>query len=343
LDSDREIARNVSPDWRDTALKQRALEIRELTFTAHLPAVDLTFGKQVLPWGIGDALQPTDSLTPRDLTDPLNTTRLGAWGASADFYIGGTEAVVSLLRHAPDRLPLAGYRWFPVAGFGGIPIQRQLPTGRDAWIGALQLRGYARYFDWSLVARRGPDLAPHLANESPRGVVLDYPQMSLWGGWVSVPAGSVVLRGELAWRRYDRQPGPLPTEDFATLLLGVEHRFAGLVWGKDATWITEVVDEEHTGGARLPREIAILDPVRLFRTGLFSKLLVHNPTGWEAEVGGGTDLAEGGGIVQLLARYNASDRVKIEAGVDLLFAGGNRALEPIAGNDRFVLRTIVRP
>lgn len=343
VDSDREIARDASPDWRGASLRARAVDVQELQLTAHLSAADLTFGKQVAPWGIGDALQPTDSLTPRDLTDPFLDQRLGAWGGSADFFLGGTEAVVSLLQHTPDRLPLADRRWFPVGDLGATSLARRLPSGGDAWIGAMQLRGYARHLDWSLVARRGPDLAPHLAAISPRLVILDYPQMSLVGGWVSVPVGSVVLRSEVAWRRYDRQSGRETAEDFATMLAGVEHRFAGLVWGKDATWITELVDEEHMAGPRLPREIATLDPVRLFRTGLFSKLLLHNPTGWEAEVGGGVDLAEGGGISQLLVRYNASDRLEIELGLDVLFADGNPALAPIAGNDRLVLRTIFRP
>lgn len=43
--------------------------------------------------------------------------------------------------------------------------------------------------------------------------------------------------------------------------------------------------------------------VSLLRSGLLSKLLVNNPTGWEAEAGGALDLADGGGLVQLLARY----------------------------------------
>jgi hypothetical protein len=343
LDNDGEIARDASPDWRETSLRAHATEVRELQLTAHLPAADLTFGKQVIRWGIGDALQPTDSLTPRDLTDPLLDRRLGAWGASADFFFGGTEAVVSLLQHAPDRLPLADRRWFPVGDLGAAALTRRLPSGSDAWIGALQVRGYARYFDWSLVVRRGPDLAPHVASITPALITLDYPRMSLIGGWVSVPVGGLVLRSELAWRRYDRQSGQATAEDFATLLAGVEHRFAGLVWDKDVTWITELVDEEHTSGSRLPRAIAILDPVRLFRTGLYSKLLLHNPTGWEAELGGGADLAKGGGISQLLVRYNASDRLEFELGLDVLFADGNRALGPIAGNDRLMLRTVFRP
>jgi hypothetical protein len=342
-DSDQEIERNAAPDWLERSLRRRAVEVRELELTAHLPAADLTFGNQALPWGIGDGLQPTDSLTPRDLTDPLLDERMGSWGASADLFLGGTEAILTAVRHAPHRLPLLDRRWSPVGDLGSLRVVRELPAGSDAWIGAFQLRGYARALDWSVVARRGPDLAPHLAGVSPTAVTLDYPRMSLLGGWVSVPWGSVVLRGEIAWRRYERRAGRVPPEDFATALVGVEDRFAGLVLGKDATWITELVHEAHTGGTELPREIAILDPVRLLHTGVLTKLLVHNPTGWEAEAGGALDLAEGGGLVQLLARYNASDHLELEIGLDLLVAAGNPALAPIADNDRLVLRTTFRP
>lgn len=341
-DGDGEIDRSVTPDWRETAPAPRALEVRELKLVVHAAAADLTFGKLTAAWGVADLLQPTDAVTPRDLTDPLLDTRLGAWGAQADLFPGNLDLTLLAVRHAPLRLPSAARRWFPVATPAPLRLSQDLPHGGGAWVAALRLVGSGRGFDWTAVARHGPDLSPHLAAAAGLDARLAYPDMTLLGGSVAAARGPLVLRAEAAWRRYDRGGGSRPDEDFATLIAGIERRFPALLFGLDTTLIAELVHEHHTGGPHLPRELAVLDPVRLFGTGLSLRLLLHNPTGWEAEAGVVADLDAGGGLLQLLVRRNVSDTLDLELAADLLTAAGNPSLAPLAANDRVTTRLIVR-
>lgn len=339
VDSDREIDRTLNPDWREDAVQPRSLEVTELAGVGHFSSFDVTIGKLVANWGIGDLLQPTDSLTPQDLTDPLRDRRIGSSGMLVELFPGDLELDLAIVRHAPHRLPQSDHRWFPVRDLGGVELERELPSGGEAAILAARLHGTARGLDWMLTVRHGPDLAPHVGIEDGMPLLV-YPDMMLAGASISAAVDRFVLRSELALRRYDRRSGGSVNEDFATILLGLERRYPALVLGTDATMIVELVRDQHVAGLELPREIAILDPARLLRTGLSAKLLTHNPTGWEAEVGIVGDLEEGGGIVQLLVRRNLGDRVDVELGVDVLIAGGNAALEPVADNDRATFRAV---
>jgi len=341
-DSDGEIERRLDPDWSETALAPRSLEVRELRLAAHPAAADVAVGKLTVAWGVADLLRPTDAVTPRDLTDPLRDRPLGAWGAVVDLYPGSLDLTVAAVRHAPLRLPAADRRWFPVTTPVPVQLAPDLPRGSDAWIAALRLAGSGRGFDWTAVARHGPDLAPHVGAVEGTRVHLRYPDMTLLGGSVAAAVGGVVLRAEAAWRRYGRFHGLRVDEDFATVIAGVERRFPALLFDHDATVIAEVVHERHTGGPHLPREIAVLDPIRFFRTGLSLKLLLHNPTGWEAEAGLAADLRAGGTVVQLLVRRNVGDHVDLELAADILTAGGNPVMLPIAGNDRLIFRVVAR-
>ena len=119
-DSHGEVDRATLYEDDDRGDRRALLRFDRLSLRFDLGAVRLEVGKQPLTWGRTDAINPTDNLTPRDWTDPLNEVRLSPWAVRLAVEKLRWEGELALVpRYAPSRLPALGGRWAPI---GPLPV-----------------------------------------------------------------------------------------------------------------------------------------------------------------------------------------------------------------------------
>ncbi len=87
--------------------------------------LDVTIGKQRIPWGTADGLNPTDRFNAYDLSDLTDfTARVPTWAARLEYYVPGDwrlEAVWSPTAHGP-LLPTGSRALFSPAAMPPAPL-----------------------------------------------------------------------------------------------------------------------------------------------------------------------------------------------------------------------------
>src|SRR5688572_13119365 len=127
--------------------------------TWHAESVDLRVGKQIVPWGRADGINPTDNLTPRDLAVMLpfeDDQRLGLPAAKLDWVVlpEHTFTVFATPYFEPSVIP------WPRSG----PARVETRPDRNAANTQLGLRWnkVGEGFDWSISYFRGFSHLPSL-------------------------------------------------------------------------------------------------------------------------------------------------------------------------------------
>jgi len=167
--------------------------------TVHSDRADLRIGKQIVPWGRADGINPTDNLTPRDYAVQLpleEDQRFGVFGAKLDVMLTahGTLSVFAAPRFVPARLP-----W---------PQDANPPQDRPTH--AVQTG--VRYnvvdegLDWSVSYFRGN---AHIPGLQPSGV-LTYDRIRVLGADVARNFGRFGVRAEAAYTQTDDSDGRDP-------------------------------------------------------------------------------------------------------------------------------------
>ena len=186
-------------------------------------------GQQLIVWGRADQINPTDNLTPRDLTlltPDAGDDRMGAWAVKLDRRIAGHVAtVVWLPLFRPNITP------FP----GGLPITERGQPSAQQWAVKLD-HSSGQGADWSVSYFSGRDLAPNLRLDPSGAIAAAHPRISVIGGDFAVPVGSFGLRGEAGYTRTE-DDGPRPTRKrpFSFAVLGIERTFGG-TFNVNAQW-----------------------------------------------------------------------------------------------------------
>jgi hypothetical protein len=173
--------------------------LREAYLDLNLGAMDLRVGKQIIVWGRADRINPTDNLTPKDLTLLVpedDDQRLGTPAVKATYYLGG--------------LSLTGV-WLPEFESDTIPIRRPGPpfTLRER-VPAETLRQWAikidqtgKAVDWSLSYFDGfdpfPDLGIDRVSASGVDLLLSNHRIRVIGADAATTLGRYGLRGEAAY------------------------------------------------------------------------------------------------------------------------------------------------
>lgn len=87
--------------------------VEELTLTHYMNNFELSVGKQVFSWGLGDMYNPSDHVNPVDTLDPIDNQKLGQWSASL-LYLGASSNLnlIYIPRRSASRLPKQNNRWF---------------------------------------------------------------------------------------------------------------------------------------------------------------------------------------------------------------------------------------
>jgi len=217
----------------DAVSGEAMLDLRETHITFGRDRYDVTVGRQVLTWGVGDLLFINDVFT-KDWTaliagQPLQYLKVGSDALNTNLYLGPVSVqIVAVPFFEPDVLPrgdrIVGYTPFP-----GLPVVAELPdrTLRNTELAA-RLSGYVGGFDVAAYAYRGfwgapPGIRPDIGR-----VTWYYPHLSVYGGSLQGAFGSGILSGEVGFYDSRNDAGgrnPAIENSQVRLLVGYQRAF----------------------------------------------------------------------------------------------------------------------
>lgn len=185
---------------------------------------DVRLGKQLLPWGRADRINPTDSLTSRDyrwLAPEEEDSRFGNTGIRYNYHLNDyTLTGVWLPSMSSTRIPL-GTQYQSL-------VQIKQPDNLDNF--AIKLDYAGTGLDASLSFYSGVDTAPTLeTNNSPaQPYALLNRRIQRYGGDVAYGIGSYTLRAEMAYTQTGKSDSEFSGKkyDYFQSVVGIERQFA---------------------------------------------------------------------------------------------------------------------
>ncbi|MBI4529197.1 MAG: hypothetical protein HY695_35815 [Deltaproteobacteria bacterium] len=200
--------------------------LREAYLKASLGPLDLSFGREIIPWGRADRINPTDNLTPKDfslLVPDDDDQRLGTFAIKGSYYLTGLSLTVV---------------WLPEFKSDTIPIKRPPPLfrlheqerGWDLGQWAIKVEQTEKRVDWSLSFFDGLDRFPDLGigSISPSRVKLRLRnhRIQVIGADAATVLGRYGLRGEVAFTFTENSgEGPEVKNPFFFMVAGGDRTF----------------------------------------------------------------------------------------------------------------------
>jgi len=283
-------------------LKDRSgLQLREAYAYYSDQHWDLRAGRQIIAWGVADALRLTDIISPMDYTEFL-----------AQDYDDIRIPVGALrLRYSREKWSFEAVA-IPVSSFFELPTDNDnpwsigpLPIGAEPSrkVYNMEYGGRLSFFlsgiDFSLSAL-------HTWNKQP--VIIDgvgaYRRMTMLGADCSIPLGQFVVRGEVAEYLDEAQNQPSTRAASSNALIGIDW-YAGNDWSLSAQYAHKYVasgDHRNTGLA----------------TFRLSKDLLHNTLALQTFAY--IDVTNGGIYNRLSADYALNDQLHAMLGFDYFHA-----------------------
>lgn len=221
---------------------ERNAVAREFYLDYSLGNADIRLGKQLLPWGRADRINPTDSLTSRDYR----------WLApeEEDQRFGNTGIRYA---HQLSNYTLTGV-WLPLMSSSRIPLDPESarlvaihqPDNRDNF--ALKMDSIGKGLDWSLSFYSGIDTAPSLEQSpspSEQSFAMVNHRIQRYGGDAAWAFGTYTLRTELAYTQTGKAKDEFSGKksDYLQAVVGLEKQFANnlnvivqAVWQSSFNW-----------------------------------------------------------------------------------------------------------
>ena len=285
----------------NTILKERSgLQLREAYAYYSDEHLDVRAGRQIITWGVADALRLTDIISPMDYTEFL-----------AQDYDDIRIPVSGLrLRYSREKWSVEAVA-IPVSSFFDLPTDAEnpwsvgpVPIGSEPVHKAYNMEygGRLSFFlsgiDFSLSALHTWNKLPVICNG-----VGEYRRMTMLGGDVSIPVGKFVVRGEVAEYLDELQSGGARAAS-TNALIGLDW-FAGNDWTLSAQYSHKYValgEHRNTG----------LSTLRI------SKDLLHNTL--TLQTFAYIDVTNGGVFNRLSADYALNDQLHAIIGYDYFHA-----------------------
>lgn len=195
--------------------------------TMHFLKADLRIGKQIVPWGRADGINPTDNLTPRDYTVMLpfeEDQRFGTTALKVDTYLSQeySLSVFTTPFFTPSKIPLSDD--------STVIEMRPASDLSNSEIG-IRLNKVGGDLDWSASYFRGFSLLPNMRfiSSTPMGPILElhYPRITVLGADFARNYGRFGFRGEVAYVDSADDHGEDPTvkNPYLFWIAGVDRTF----------------------------------------------------------------------------------------------------------------------
>ncbi|MBQ2560149.1 MAG: hypothetical protein II565_06155 [Fibrobacter sp.] len=301
--------------------------LREAYFDYAGKYLELKLGRQIITWGVADGLRITDLISPMDYTEfmandyddirvPVNAINLKypgeSFSAEVVFVPVPEFFVIPSGEDNPWSTPLPPNTSMDLSGTPEKRIKNSEYGGR--------LRFFLENFDFSLTALRTFNKSPvTIATYNPEteNVVIKgiYEPMNVFGGDISIPAGELVIRVEMA--TYFGEPIALRNSSDYMLkktfngLIGFDW-YAGNNWTFMAQYMHKFIIE-HTESLGMEENTSML-------TARISKEILNNTL--KLSVYGMFDVDNVGFYIRAAGDYLLSDQITLSLGSDWL--GGRR-------------------
>ena len=301
--------------------------LREAYFDYAGRFLEVKAGRQIITWGVADGLRITDLISPMDYTEfmandyddirvPVNAINLK--------YPGESFSAEVVFVPVPEYfvLPTSDDNPWQMTALNGMQMDLSgTPAKRikNSEIGG-RLRFFLENLDFSLTALHTYNKSPvTIASYNPqqqKAVIKGiYEPLNVIGGDVSIPAGEIVIRGEVA--AYFGEPIALKNSmDYRyrssfNALLGIDW-YAGDNWTVMAQYMHKVIMDY--------REVLGTEQNTSMITARISKEVLNNTL--KLSVYGMFDVDNVGFYVRPAADYLLSDQITLSLGADWL--GGKR-------------------
>jgi hypothetical protein len=294
----------------------------------------LRAGKQIFDWSVTDTVSPSDNISPRDLSDPLEWERLGA--PAVDLRLGRDSfvEVVYLPLFTSSRLPTG--RWAPV-----LPPNVTLgeaETDRSDWQAAARMGTVLEGCDIGLSAYKGKSYSPGFEVRQEGSQVKAIPVFqdeavySLSG---AKEIAGYTMRVEIG---YFDQDG---ADDFVQYVVGLDREWGQVFNPRDAFYIlvqyaNEILvqsDEANPGGN--------LDFRRIFDNALLYTVRYSFSEHVMVKVRGSRGFSKGDSFLEPSLGWQQG-AWELNAGLDLLSGPPETFFGGYSHNDRGFLRLIRR-
>lgn len=229
--------RAVSYYTYDGLTRSGVLELKEAYLDYYSSLVDLRFGKQIITWGKADELNPTDVLSPQNMTNILEDKgirKLGLVFLKSDWNLDVfTLSAIWKPEFEFTRVPPIDSRWafFSIPGVSSLPApvypNRELKNTEWAFklsrtIGRLDFT--VSWFDgWDNIFT--PELAFNPTTHQPQLNRLTFHRTRMLGGDFASAAGPVGFWGEGAYFFTEDKDGNDPNikNPYAQFVIGADY------------------------------------------------------------------------------------------------------------------------
>jgi hypothetical protein len=300
-------------------------EVREgfVTFTSG--PIELRAGRQIIAWGRADGINPTDNLTPQDLTvlaPDDSDRRLGSTAVRCIYSFRDISATaIWLPEFRSNRVPIP-------SGFGDLEASESEWGARQF---ALRVEQTGRAIDWSVSAFRGRDLNPDLqagtlSGQQASGVTLIHHDVRVIGADAAGNVGRYGLRAEAAYAVTKDRHGidPFTRNPFLSVVVGGdrtlrEHMNVNVQYLY--RWVTHysTFDSSDPFASAVARQAAVFSgQTRAHQHGASARVSYkwfHDTL--EAELAAAGYADPRGGVIRPKITYAVSDRMKVLAGGEI--------------------------
>ena len=308
--------------------EQTGITLREAYLSYANAHIDLRAGRQIIIWGVADALRLTDQISPMDYTEflaqdyddirtPVNAFRLRLVRQAFNVELVCIPVSDFFTLPTDERNPWAAHIDAPMPYTFDLDSRKPKTRLRNVEFGgrfSVNLSGidfsFCGLHTWNKMPAFSYAVDPSGAAMT---VVGHYRRLTMFGADVSFPVGRFVVRGELAANLNEVQNAEFGSEvqgrNVFNALLGVDW-YAGNDWMLSAQYAHKHVDGSLEGLSVL-RNTGVAT-VRVSKE-LFRNTLALSSFAY-------IDVSHGGVFNRLSCKYDLNDQISLTAGYDYFHA-----------------------
>ena len=308
--------------------EQTSITLREAYLSYANAHIDLRAGRQIIIWGVADALRLTDQISPMDYTEfiakdyddirtPVNAFRLRLVRQAFNVELVCIPVSDFFTLPTDEHNPWAAHIDAPMPYTFDLDSRKPKTRLRNVEFGgrlSVNLSGidfsFCGLHTWNKMPAFSYAVDPSGAAMT---VVGHYRRLTMFGADVSFPVGRFVVRGELAANLNEVQNAEFGSEvqgrNVFNALLGVDW-YAGNDWMLSAQYA-----HKHVGGSLEGLSVLRNTGVATVRV---SKELFRNTLALSSFAY--IDVSHGGVFNRLSCKYDLNDQISLTAGYDYFHA-----------------------